>query len=149
MLITKIECRRLTMHKKTKPAFTLIEIIVSVAIVGLLVAGVLQVQSKNTEMAQYLLQRANSELDNALFLTKKAQRYSNDKKSAYDLLIDEFAIKDFETRDVLKKLEKTINVTEAQPIPVGMDENEAPMFVFYTNEILLNGKYPARYYTFK
>jgi prepilin-type N-terminal cleavage/methylation domain-containing protein len=137
------------MHRSKKNAFTLIEVIVSVIIVGVVVMGILQVQSQNTDMAQYLLKRANSELDNALFLTKKAQRYSNDKKSAYDLLIDEFSIKDFESRDVLKKLEKTINVTEAQPIPVGMDENEAPMFVFYTNEILLNGTYPARYYTFK
>lgn len=137
------------MHKSKKNAFTLIEVIVSVIIVGVVVMGILQVQSQNTDMAQYLLKRANAELDNALFLTKKAQRYSNDKKSAYALLIDEFSIKDFESRDALKKLEKTINVTEAQPIPVGMDENEAPMFVFYTNEILLNGEYPARYYTFK
>jgi len=132
-----------------KNAFTLIEVIVSVVIVGIVVMGILQVQAQSTDMAQYLLKRANSELDNALFLTKKAQRYSNDKKTAYDLLIDEFSIKDFESRDVLKKIEKTINVTEVQPIPVGLDENEAPMFVFYTNEILLNGKYPARYYTFK
>lgn len=132
-----------------KNAFTLIEVIVSVVIVGIVVMGILQVQAQSTDMAQYLLKRANSELDNALFLTKKAQRYSNDKKTAYDLLIDEFSIKDFESRDVLKKIEKTINVTEVQPIPVGIDENEAPMFVFYTNEILLNGKYPARYYTFK
>lgn len=135
--------------KKKKNGFTLIEVLVSVMIVGIVVMGVLQVQAQNTDMAQYLLKRANAELDNALFLTKKAQRYNNDKKSAYDLLIDEFSIKDFESRDVLKKIEKTINVTEAQPIPVGMDENEAPMFVFYTNEILLNGEYPARYYTFK
>lgn len=135
--------------KKKKNGFTLIEVLVSVMIVGIVVMGVLQVQAQNTDMAQYLLKRANAELDNALFLTKKAQRYSNDKKSAYDLLIDEFSIKDFESRDALKKIEKTINVTEAQPIPVGMDENEAPMFVFYTNEILLNGEYPARYYTFK
>jgi prepilin-type N-terminal cleavage/methylation domain-containing protein len=136
-------------YRNSNNAFTLIEVIVSVIIVGVVVMGILQVQSQNTDMAQYLLKRANSELDNGLFLTKKAQRYSNDKKSAYDIVIDEFSIKDFESRDVLKKLEKTINVTEAQPIPVGMDENEAPMFVFYTNEILLNGEYPARYYTFK
>jgi hypothetical protein len=100
-------------------------------------------------MAEYILKRGNSELDNALFLTKKVQRYTNDKKNAYDLLVDEFSIKDFDSRDILKKIEKKINITEALPVPVGMDENAAPMFIFYSNEILLNGDYPARYYTFK
>ncbi|HHD82130.1 MAG TPA: prepilin-type N-terminal cleavage/methylation domain-containing protein [Campylobacterales bacterium] len=132
-----------------KKGFTLIEVIISVIIVSIVVMGALQIQAQNSDMGTYLLKRGSAELDNALFLTKKAQRYSNDKKSAYDLLVDEFSIKDFESRDVLKKLEKTINITEAQPIPVGIDENEAPMFVFYTNEILLNGEYPARYYTYK
>jgi len=137
------------MHSSMKKAFTLIEVIISVIIVGIVVMGALQIQAQNSDMGTYLLKRSSSELNNALFLTKKVHRYSNDKKSAYDLLVDEFSIKDFDSRDVLKKLEKTINITEAQPIPVGMDENDAPMFVFYTNEILLKGEYPARYYTYK
>lgn len=137
------------MKRISKKAFSLIEIMVSVIIVFIVVMGILKLQSQNSDMAHYLLKRGSAELDNALFLTPKVQRYSNDKKSAYDLLVDEFSIKDFESRDVLKKLQKKINITEALPIPVGMDENEAPMFVFYTNEILLNGEYPARYYTFK
>ena len=139
----------LRLHNKYKKAFTLIEVIMSVIIVTLVVVGTLQVQAQNSDMAEYLLKRGNSELDNALFLTKKVQRYTNDKKNAYDLLVDEFSIRDFDSRDILKKIEKKINITEALPVPVGMDENEAPMFVFYTNEILLNGEYPARYYTFK
>lgn len=134
---------------KFNKAFTLIEVIMSVIIVGLVVMGTLQIQAQNADMASYLLKRGSSELDNALFLTKKVERYTNDKKSAYDLLVDEFKIKDFESRDLLKKIEKKINITEALPVPVGMDENDAPMFIFYTNEILLNGDYPARYYTFK
>jgi len=132
-----------------KKAFTLIEVIMSVIIVGIVVMGALQIQAQNSDMAEYLLKRGNSELDNGLFLTKKVQRYTNDKKNAYDLLVDEFSIKDFESRDILKKIEKKINITEALPIPVGMDESDAPLFMFYSNEILLNGAYPARYYTFK
>ena len=134
---------------KYKKAFTLIEVIMSVMLVGIIVMGLLKLQAQNTDMAEYLLKRGNSELDNALFLTKKVQRYTNDKKNAYDLLVDEFSIKDFDSRDILKKIEKKINITESLPVPVGMNENEAPMFIFYTNEILLNGDYPARYYTFK
>lgn len=134
---------------KFKKAFTLIEVIMSVIIVGLVVMGALQIQAQNSDMAEYLLKRGNSELDNALFLTKNVERYTNDKKNAYDLLVDEFSIKDFESRDILKKIEKKINITEALPVPVGLDESDAPLFMFYTHEILLNGDYPARYYTFK
>ena len=133
-----------------KKAFTLIEVIMSVIIVSIVVMGAMQVQEQNSDMATYLLKRGNSELDNALFLTEKVQRYSKDKKSAYDMLVDDFSIKDSESRDILKKIEKQINTTEAEAIPIGATEDgEAPMFVFYSNEILLNGNYPARYYTFK
>jgi len=134
--------------KNYKMAFTLIEVLVSVIIVFVVVLGAMQISKQNKNMATYLLKRGSSEIDNSLFLTKKVQYYSGDKKSAYDLLIDEFSIKDFESRDLLKKIEKKINITEDTPIPVG-GENEAPQFMFYTNEILLNGDYPARYYTFK
>jgi len=133
-------------HKK---AFTLIEVIMSVIIVGIVVTGLLKLQSQNVDMSEYLLKRGGAELDNALFLTNKVQRYSNDKKTAYDLLIDEFSIKDFESRDLLKKIEKKINITEYEEIPISMEEGGVPLFTFYTNEILLKGKYSARYYTFK
>jgi len=132
-----------------KKAFTLIEVIMSVVIVGLIVMGILQQQSQNSDMAEYLLKRGNSALDNGLFLTQKVQRYTNDTKSAYDLLIDEFSIRDLESRDILRKIEKKINITEELEIPISMEEGQAPMFIFYTNEVLLNGAYPARYYTFK
>ena len=133
-----------------KKAFTLIEVIMSVIIVSIVVMGAMQVQEQNSDMATYLLKRGNSELDNALFLTEKVQRYSKDKKSAYDMLVDEFSIKDSQSRDILKKIEKQINTTEANPIPVGATEEDGPpLFVFYSSEILLNGDYPARYYRFK
>jgi len=132
-----------------KRAFTLIEVIMSVIIVSIVVMGAMQVQEQNSDMATYLLKRGNSELDNALFLTEKVQRYSKDKKNAYDMLIDEFSIKDFDSRDILKKIEKKINVTEEQAIPIGETDDSPPFFIFYSSEILLNGNYPARYFTFK
>ena len=134
---------------KHQKAFTLIEVIMSVIIVGMIVMGILQQQAQNTDMAEYLLKRGNSALDNGLFLTKSVQRYANDQKSAYDLLINEFSIRDLESRDILRKIEKKINITDDLEIPISMEEGQAPLFIFYTNEILLNGAYPARYYTFK
>jgi len=132
-----------------KKAFTLIEVIMSVIIVSIVVMGALQLQEQNSDMASYLLKRGNAELDNALFLTNRVQRYDKSKKNAYEILVDDFQIKDDESRNILKKIEKKINITDAEPIPVGATEDSPPLFTFYSNEITLNGKYPARYYTFK
>jgi len=137
------------MNNKQKKAFTLIEVLVSVAIVFFVVIGIIQMSKHNKGMVTYLSKRGSVELDNSLFLTKKVQRYTNDEKTSYDLLVDEFSIKDLESRDLLKKIEKKINITEYIEIPISMEEGGAPIFTFYTNEILLKGKYPARYYTFK
>lgn len=137
------------MNTNSKKAFTLIEVVISVIIVSIVVMGILKQQSQNSDMAEYLLKQGQSTLNNGLFLTKEAKRYSNDKKNAYDLLTNEFVIKDFESRELLKKIERTINITDDLEIPVSMEEGEAPIFTFYTNEILLNEDYPVRYYTFK
>jgi len=137
------------MNKICKKAFSLIEVIIAVLIVFIVVIGILKLQGQNSSMVQYILKRGNSELDNSLFLTEKVQRYSHDKKNAYDMLIDEFSIKDFDSRDLLKKIEKNINLTESEAIPISASEDDTPLFVFYSNEVLLNGNYPARYYTFK
>ena len=134
---------------KIKKAFTLIEVMVSVIIVSIVVMGALRLHGQNTDMATYVMKRGSAELDNSLFLTERAERYDKSKKSAYDILVDEFSIKDDESRSVLKKIEKNINITEAVPIPVGETEDEPALFTFYSNEVLLKGKYPARYYTFK
>jgi prepilin-type N-terminal cleavage/methylation domain-containing protein len=133
----------------TNKAFTLIEVLVSVVIVSFVVIGALKIEGKNNQMSNYLQKRARAELDNSLFLTDKVQRYDKSKKNAYDLLVDDFQINDDESRQLLKSIEKTINITEAEPIPVGATEDSPAVFTFYSNQIILKGKYPAPYYTFK
>ena len=132
-----------------KKAFTLIEVIMSVVIVSIVVMGALKLQGENSDMASYLMKRGNAELDNALFLTDRVLRYDKSKKNAYEVLVDEFQIKDDESRQLLENIEKKINITDAEPIPVGATEDSPAIFTFYSNEILLNGEYPSRYYTFK
>ncbi|MCK4442488.1 MAG: prepilin-type N-terminal cleavage/methylation domain-containing protein [Sulfurovaceae bacterium] len=132
-----------------KQAFTLIEVIMSVIIVSIVVMGAMELQSKNRDMAVYIAKRGNSELDNSLFLTTKVYRYDKDKKDAYELLRDEFNIRDDDSREILKTITKNINITEDEEIPISMEEGAEPIFTFYSNEILLKGKYPARYYNFK
>ena len=132
-----------------KRAFTLIEVIMSVIIVSIVVMGAMELQSKNRDMAVYISQRGNSELDNSLFLTQKAYRYDKDEKDAYEILRDDFDIRDDDSKEVLKNIIKKINITEDKDIPISMEEGSEPIFTFYTNEILLKGKYPARYYNFR
>jgi len=121
----------------------------SVLIVSIVVMGAMKLQEKNRDMAIYIQQRGNSELDNSLFLTSKVYRYNKDEKDAYELLRDKFDIKDDKSKEILKHITKNINITEDKDIPISIEENGPPVFTFYTNEILLKGKYPARYYNFK
>ncbi len=130
-------------------AFTLIEIIMSVIIVSIIVMGAMKLQDRNREMAIYIQQRGSSELDNSLFLTDKVYRYDKSEKDAYELIRDEFNIKDDISRELLKKITKKINITEDKDIPISIEEGSEPIFTFYTNEVLLKGKYPARYYNFR
>ncbi len=130
-------------------AFTLIEVIMSVIIVSIVVMGAMKLQERNREMAIYIQKRGSSELDNSLFLTAKVYRYDKSKKDAYELVKDEFNIKEDSSREVLKKITKQINITEDKDIPISIEEGSEPIFTFYTNEVLLKGKYPARYYNFR
>ncbi len=121
----------------------------SVIIVSIVVMGAMKLQDKNRDMAIYISQRGNSELDNSLFLTPKIYKYNKDERDAYELLRNEFNIKDDKSKEVLKKIIKKINITEDKEIPISLEKNSEPIFTFYTNEILLKGKYPARYYNFR
>ncbi|NOZ90623.1 MAG: prepilin-type N-terminal cleavage/methylation domain-containing protein [Epsilonproteobacteria bacterium] len=132
-----------------KLGFTLIEVIMSVLIVSIVVMGAMKLQEKNRDMAIYIQQRGNSELDNSLFLTSKVYKYDKDEKDAYEILRDQFEIRDDESKEVLKQITKHINITEDKEIPISIEENGPPVFTFYTNEILLKGKYPSRYYNFR
>ncbi len=129
--------------------FTLIEVIMSVIIVSIVVMGAMKLQDRNREMAIYIQQRGSSELDNSIFLTAKVYRYDKSEKDAYELVRDEFNIKDDNSKETLKKIIKKINITEDKNIPISIEEGSEPIFTFYTNEVLLKGKYPARYYNFR
>jgi prepilin-type N-terminal cleavage/methylation domain-containing protein len=129
--------------------FTLIEVIISVILVSIVVMSAMKLQDRNRDIAIYLSQRGNSELDNSLFLTPKVYKYNKDQRDAYELLRNEFNINNDKSKEVLKKIIKKINITEDKEIPISLEENREPIFTFYTNEILLKGKYPSRYYNFR
>jgi prepilin-type N-terminal cleavage/methylation domain-containing protein len=136
-------------NKNFKKGFTLIEVIMSVLIVSIVVMGAMKLQDKNRDMSLYILKRGNSELDNSLYMLDKTYRYNKSKKDAYEILRDDFKISDDDSRALLKKIIKNINITDDEKMPIYMEQSEEPLFTFYTNEILLKGEYPARYYNFK
>ncbi len=95
----------------------------------------------------YIFRReGKSELDNSLFLTADISGFDGLNRSAYDTLRDEFKLSD-ESRELLKSIEKSINITEDRDmrLRVALERFYLP---FYTHEILLKGRYPARYFTF-
>jgi len=136
-------------NKHFNRGFTLIEVIMSVLIVSIVVMGAMKLQDKNRDMSLYILKRGNSELDNSLYMIKKTYRYDKSKKDAYEILRDEFEVKDDDSRELLKQITKNINITEKEEIPISMEEGASPLFTFYSNEILLKSEYPARYYNFQ
>ena len=132
-----------------KSAFTLIEVIMSVLIVSIIVMGAMKLQDQNRDMSIYILKRGNSELDNSLYMIEKTYRYDKSEKDAFEILREEFKIRDDDSRELLKKITKKINITEEEKIPISVEKGAPPLFTFYSNEIMLKGQYPARYYNFK
>ncbi len=120
-----------------------IEIMVSVTIISIVVIGAMKLQDRSRDMAIYIQERGKSELDNSLFLTADISRFDGLNRSAYDTLRDEFKLSD-ESRELLKSIEKSINITEDRDMQIKGSSGEV-LFTFYTHEILLKGRYRARY----
>jgi prepilin-type N-terminal cleavage/methylation domain-containing protein len=96
--------------------FTLIEILVSVMLISLVVAGILEIRSRQTDMADYIARRAKEELSATLFLKKEFLPYNREEKDAYTLLRD-MGIKKLQTREVLKKERGKLFISA--PLPLG------------------------------
>ncbi|NPA61334.1 MAG: prepilin-type N-terminal cleavage/methylation domain-containing protein, partial [Epsilonproteobacteria bacterium] len=120
-----------TTTRDFRGAFTLIEIIVSVTIISIVVIGAMKLQDRSRDMAIYIQERGKSELDNSLFLTADISRFDGLNRSAYDTLRDEFKLSD-ESRELLKSIEKSINITEDRDMQIKGSSGEV-LFTFYTH----------------
>lgn len=88
--------------------FTLIEIIISVAIIALVVTGILKMQNQNMFLAKKISSRMQNELSNTLFTDKKmARRYSKDEKDAYTML-DNIRPRDDQSKNTLQSIKRKI-----------------------------------------
>ncbi|RUM67114.1 MAG: hypothetical protein DSZ06_01980, partial [Sulfurospirillum sp.] len=86
--------KTLSNNKHLRPAFTIIEILVSVIIISYSIVYVLKIHSSNREQIIYLSERNKRSLEDSLYVTKDILKYHKETKTAYELLEREFDIKE-------------------------------------------------------
>jgi len=129
-----------------RPAFTIIEILISVIIISFGIIYVLQVHSDNEEQIVYISERNKNALQDSLYLTKNILRYHKDNKSAYDILERHFKIKELKSREILKDNTRDIFIPEEIEI---IPPPETPGPTAIVNEIKLKGHHSSSYWHFK
>ena len=128
------------MRHSVRKGFTLIEVLVSVALIAVVVLGILAIRQRTLSSAHYLQERMRGELINSLFLSDEALRYDGAKKSAYTLL-KSMGIRKEATVELLRKTQRRITISA--PLPLG----ELPLPIIL-RAVMLRGEYPSRFYRF-
>ena len=131
--------------KTSRPAFTLIEILISVLILSGTIVYALKIHSQNQEQIIYISERSKLSLQDSLFIADDALRYHKDTKTAYDIIERYFKVDDMRSREVLKKISREYFIPET--IQLIADENEMPSAV--VNEIKIKDKFSSSYFHFK
>ena len=127
------------------PAFTLIEVLISVLILSGSVVYALKIHSQNSEQIVYVSQRAKLSLQDSLFLADDALRYHKDTKTAYDVIEKYFKVTDLKSREILKKISREYFIPE--PIKLMADETETATAI--VEEIKIKDQFSASYFHFK
>ena len=133
--------------KKTtfSPAFTLIEVLISVLIISGSIVYALKIHSQNREQIVYISERSKLSLQDSLFVADDTLRYHKDTKTAYDVIEKYFKIDELESRKILKNISREYYIPE--PIQLIADEQETPAAV--VDEIKIKDKYSSSYFHFK
>jgi len=131
--------------KTLRPAFTIIEILISVIIISVSIIYVLKLHSQNREQIIYISERNKLSLQDSLFLTDDVIRYHKDKKEAYEVLQKHFKVKDLKSRELLKKNTRDFFIPE--PVKILPLEGYGPSAII--DEIMLKDKHSSIYYHFK
>jgi len=128
-----------------KPAFTLIEVLVSVLIISGSIVYALKIHSQNHEQILYISERSKLSLQDSLFLAEDVRAYNKDTKEAYDILSRYFRIDNFKSREILKQISRTYFIPE--PIQLTDEEEGQPSGT--VEEIKIKDKYSSSYFHFK
>jgi len=137
--------KALSIIKNSLPAFTLIEVLISVLILSGTIVYVLKIHSQSHEQIVYISERSKLSLQDSLFVTDDTLKYHKDTKTAYDVVEKYFKIDDLKSREILKKISRDYFIPE--PIQLIADENEVPAAV--VDEIKIKDKFSSSYFHFK
>jgi len=128
-----------------RPAFTLIEILVSVLILSGSIVYALKIHSGNRELILYISERNKLSLQDSLFLSEEARSYHKDKKEAYDVIHRYFKVDNFKSRKILKEISREYYIPD--PIDLISEEEDVPAAVI--EEIKIKDKFSSSYFHFK
>ena len=130
--------------KTLRPAFTIIEILISVIIISTSIIYVLKLHSQNHEQLVYISERNKLSLQDSLFLAEDVIRYHKDNKEAYEVLQKHFNVEELKSREVLKKSSRDFFIPE--PLNLLPVEGYGPTAI--VNEIKIKDKYSSSYFHF-
>lgn len=133
-------------HTPLRPAFLLIELLVSVVIISFSILFVLQLYTTNHQQIVYISERNKRSLEDSLYLTLNILKHHQDTKTADSILSRHFRIKEFDSREIVKKNERTIFIPEEIRIYPPPD---TPGPTAIVNEVKLKGNHSSTYWHFK
>jgi len=133
--------------KPLRPAFTIIEILVSVIIISLAIIPVLKLHTSNHEQIVYISERNKRALQDSLYLDSNVLSYHQDTKTAYDILGRLFKVTDTKSREILRDNHRDIFIPE--PIEIIPTEEQGGGPTATINEVMLKGQHSSIYYHLK
>lgn len=128
-----------------RPAFTLIEVIISVVIISGVILSVMEISSRSTDSALYLSKRASISFQDSLYLTDEITKHHKKTKNAYEHLNKHFNIKEDESKEILQNISREIMITKSIKIP----SLEQVLSKAEIEKAVLKDKYTSSYYRFK
>ncbi len=131
--------------KTLRPAFTLIEILISVLILSGTIVYALKIHSQNHEQIVYISERNKLSLQDSLFVAEDTLKYHKDTKTAYDIIEKYFKVDDLKSRNILKKISREYFIPE--PIQLMSEGEITPSAVI--DEIKIKDKFSSFYFHFK
>jgi prepilin-type N-terminal cleavage/methylation domain-containing protein len=130
--------------KTLRPAFTLIEILISVLILSGTIVYALKIHSQNREQIIYISERSKLSLQDSLFVAEDTLKYHKDTKTAYDIVEKYFKVDDLKSRNILKKISREYFIPE--PIQLIGEEVGTPTAV--VDEIKIKDQFSSSYFHF-
>ena len=124
----------------------MIEILVSVIIISFSIIYVLRIHTSNSNQIVYISERNKRSLEDSLYLTSKILEYHKDTKDAYDILDGSVKVEALESREILKKNERSIYIPDEIRI-IPPPETRGPTAI--VNEVKLKGHHSSIYWHFK